>query len=97
MQKCYPSLIANLVGNPAYQRLVVLELAKTIQQEIKAYTSAKYRETNRKAVAALKWQELLNDLTPYAPVLMSILNGIVKKPSKSTPLVCMLVSMVMKR
>lgn len=95
--KSYPSLLASLVGNPVYQRIVAFELAKTIKREIKAYTAVKYQERNPKAVASWSWQELLSDLTRYAPMLMSVLNGIVKKPSESTPLLCTVASMLMKR
>ena len=97
VRKSYPSLIGSLVGNPAYRRLVVLELARTIKREIRAYTSAKHKVKNPKAVASWSWQELLSDLTQHAPMMMSILSGIVRKPSESTPLLCTLASMLMKR
>ena len=97
VHKSYPSLIGSLVGNPAYRRLVVLELARTIKREIRAYTSAKHKVKNPKAVASWSWQELLRDLTQHAPMMMSILSGIVRKPSESTRLLCTLASMLMKR
>ena len=97
VRKSYPSLIGSLVGNPAYRRLVVLELARTIKREIRAYTSAKHKVKNPKAVVSWSWQELLSDLTQHAPMMMSILSGIVRKPSESTPLLCTLASMLMKR
>lgn len=83
------SLIANLVSNPAYQRIVVLEL-------MKAYTSVKFMERSPKAVALFNWQ-VLDKLTWHAPMIMSILSGIVKKPAQSSPLICALASRVMKR
>ena len=97
VRKSYPSLIASFVGNPAYRRIVVVELARTIKREIRAYTAAKYKERDAKAVASWSWHELMSDLTHYAPMLMSVLGRTVKNPSQSTPFLCTVASMLMKK
>ena len=62
-----------------------MELTRTIKREIKAFTSAKFMERSPKAVASFNWQELLDELTRHAPMLMDILSSIVKKPAQSSP------------
>lgn len=98
--KSYPSLSTALTTSVRTGQYILNQVIRSIKKEIKAICSLTHDSILRDDKEALKyfsWETVWLELLPNVPTLLKILSALVPNPEDDKPLLCLIVSMLLKR
>lgn len=88
-----------MVNTPDVFRSLLIEICHKIKQEMKALSSDKYDSVLKDTIEAVKqfhWDTILMEYEKMLPTLMTLLQNLVPRPSQHKPLICLVVSQLLK-
>lgn len=87
-------------AKPASTRAAILGMSKLILKEIKQLCALERCSLLRDDVEAVKnfsWETVWGELTKDVPTLVALLQGLIKHPEDHKPLICLIISMILKQ
>ena len=98
-RRSYPSFVTTIINSPTTRNSVVKQLAAQIREEMKSISSDEHDSVLRDTIEAVKWfswDTVMLEFIKMMPTLMSLLQQLVKQPSKKKPLLCLMASQLLK-
>ena len=96
----YTALSASLTKSDRMGNQIIADIIRIVRKEMKELSSESHSSILRDTFEAVKrfsWETVWMELVNKVPTLMKILSGLVPQPSEDKPLLCLLVSMLVKR
>ena len=86
-------------AKPASTRAVISSMSRLILKEIKQLCSLEHSSVLRDDMEAVKnfsWETVWGELTKDLPTLVALLKGLIRHPEDHKPLICLIISMILK-
>ena len=98
-RRSYKSLASTVVNSPSTSKSIMTEICRKIKVEMKDLSSDKHDSILRDTVEAVKhfhWETVMLELERKVPTLLTLLKHIVPQPAEQRPLICLVVSQLLK-
>ena len=99
VRKNYVSTASALVNSPTIGQSIVAKLALRIRREMQYISCRSHDTILRDSVNSVKhfsWERVRLELQKNMPTLMTLLSQLVGRASERSPLICLLLSMILK-
>ena len=99
MRGSYISLTSSVVQSSRTADQVVLQLCRKIKEEIKLISSNEHNSIlrdNHEGVKNFSWENIWEELVINVPTLVKIIASLIHDPSEDKPVVCFIVSIILK-
>ena len=95
----YTALTRSIVNSEETKDIVLNEIIRNVEKEIKHLCSAQHNtilRDNHEAVKKFSWKTVYLELCQQMPILMKLLAALVNKSQTKAPLLCLITSMILK-
>lgn len=99
VRRTHSTISSSVVNSPSTANLVLLDVSKKIIKEIKQFNASDSILKNEYTVEALKyfdWERIWREFMVNIPTLMNFFQYIVPRPTENIPLICLMVSQLLK-
>ena len=94
----YTALTRSIVNSEETKDVVLNEIIRNVEKEIKHLCSAQHNtilHDNHEAVKKFSWKTVYLELCQQMPILMKLLAALVNKSQTKAPLLCLIASMML--
>ena len=96
----YGALSSSLIASERCSDQILMKIIKLIKEELKHICSLNHSSILRddnEAVKRFSWETVWLELQSNVPILMKILTELLPTPNEDKPLICLIVSMILKK
>lgn len=101
LRRSYPLLFSGMAKTSSlHRKLMIKAIAREVRKEMRLISSNCHNTVfcdKKKELKNFSWSRMWDELMEHAPLLMSVISGLVVRPEESKPMLCLVASMFLKK